>query len=280
MGATLKPSPRRPQAPAGPPRSGIGRHPLAICVLLATGGLAGFAAGAVTMSKQDELDRRTAEVAGLRISVATAAADLEDSREEARDLAASRDAFDAEVQRLDARVERLDARLKRLLAKAEVPAFAGETPKDARTADVVKRLRWRVRTSTRVSTEKPGTVIEQTPAAGQTLQRGKTLELVLAKPAPPKPPEWVTIRTLRGDASTNSGAFTIPEGATARLEYRLPDQGRNEIRMYRAPRVLVDRVLEATGPQTGVTRIYRSGTFHLDVTGAYTIRVQVYKRPE
>jgi len=38
-------------------------------------------------------------------------------------------------------------------------------------------------------------------------------------------------------------------------------------------------LLNEIGPQNGTTRLYDSGHFFLDVTGAYTINVQIFKRP-
>jgi hypothetical protein len=106
-----------------------------------------------------------------------------------------------------------------------------------------------------------------------------SVTLTFAENAPPKPKQWVTIKTLSGASSTKSDEFTIPEGATARLVYDLPQDGNNAITLYQAPDEYVDLLLNEIGPQSGSTRVYQSGTYYLDVMGAYTINVQVFKRP-
>jgi hypothetical protein len=86
-------------------------------------------------------------------------------------------------------------------------------------------------------------------------------------------------RRPRGASSTKTPEFTVPSGAKARLVYSMPEDGDNAITLYQAPDEYVDLLLNDIGPQSGSTRLYRPGTFYLDVMGAYTINVQVFKRP-
>ena len=59
----------------------------------------------------------------------------------------------------------------------------------------------------------------------------------------------------------------------------MPQDGNNAITLYQRPKEYVDLLLNEIGPQQGTTRLYEPGTFYLDVSGAYTIQVQVFKRP-
>jgi hypothetical protein len=102
---------------------------------------------------------------------------------------------------------------------------------------------------------------------------------VVAKKAPPKPPQWVTIQTLSGASSTKSDEFSVPSGYKVRLVYSMPEDGNNVITLYRTPHEYVDLVLNEIGPQSGSTRLYQRGRFYLDVVGSYTIQIQVFKRP-
>ena len=79
----------------------------------------------------------------------------------------------------------------------------------------------------------------------------------MAKKAPPKPKQWTTIQTLTGADSTKTNEFRIPSGFKARLLYDMPQDTNNAITLCRPPH----------------------GTFYLDVSGSYTIQVQLFKRP-
>jgi hypothetical protein len=103
--------------------------------------------------------------------------------------------------------------------------------------------------------------------------------LTVARKPPPKPPEWVTIATLQGASSTKTDEFTVPRGLKARLQYSMPQDSNNAIILYKAPKEYIDLLLNEIGPQQGSTRLYEPGRYYLDVTGAYTIQVQVFKRP-
>jgi hypothetical protein len=164
-------------------------------------------------------------------------------------------------------------------AKGEVPALTGMDIDDARSDDAVSSYNWRVRTVRQISTRRPGTVIAQSPHEGTTLKASRSITLTVAKKAPPKPKQWVTIKTLSGASSTKTPEFTIPSGARARLTYSMPEDGNNAIELYKAPDEYEDLLLNEIGPQSGTTRLYQTGTFYLDVSGAYTINVQVFKRP-
>jgi hypothetical protein len=170
-----------------------------------------------------------------------------------------------------------------LSAKGEVPALTGMDVDDARADDAVSSYNWRVHTVRKISARTPGTVLAQSPAEGTTLKAGRSITLTVAKKAPPKPKQWVTVKTLSGASSTKTPEFTIPSGSKARLTYAMPEDGNNIIDLYRASSsgddLPEDLLLNEIGPQNGTTRLYDSGTFYLDVTGAYTINVQVFKRP-
>ncbi len=90
----------------------------------------------------------------------------------------------------------------------------------------------------------------------------------------------MTITTLSGDSSTKTEEFTIPAGTKARLNYSMPQDTNNAITLYQAPNEYIDLLLNEIGPKTGSTRLYQTGTFYLDVSGAFTIDIQVFKRPE
>lgn len=174
---------------------------------------------------------------------------------------------------------RLEDQVTTLSAKGEVPGLTGMDIDDARGDETVGTFNWRVHTVSRVSGQAPGTVIAQSPAEGTTLKSGRSITLTVAKKAPPKPKQWVTIKTLQGASATKTPEFHIPSGAKARLVYDMPEDSNNAITLYQAPDEYVDLLLNEIGPQSGSTRIYQSGTYYLDVTGAYTISVQVFKRP-
>jgi outer membrane murein-binding lipoprotein Lpp len=175
----------------------------------------------------------------------------------------------------------LKDRISTLSAKGEVPALTGMSIDDASNDSAVDAYNWRVRTVRQISSRAPGTVIGQSPREGTTLKSGRSISLTVAKKAPPKPKQWVTIKTFQGASSTKTPEFTIPSGAKARLTYSMPQDSNNIIELYRTSDSDLpdDLLLNEIGPQTGTTRLYDTGRFFLDVTGAYTINVQVFKRP-
>jgi len=170
--------------------------------------------------------------------------------------------------------------VKQLTAKAGLPDFTGDTAGAAEDRDVVSSLDWTIRTVTRETTSaSAGTVLSQKPRAGEVLKSGRSITLTVAKKPPPKPPEWVTTATLQGASSTKTDEFTVPRGAKARLVYSMPQDSNNAITLYKAPKEYIDLLLNEIGPQEGTTRLYEPGRFYLDVSGAYTIQVQIFKRP-
>jgi hypothetical protein len=102
--------------------------------------------------------------------------------------------------------------------------------------------------------EPPTEVSASTPESqreGTTLKAGRSITLIVAKKAPPKPMQWVTIKTFQGASSTKTPEFTIPDGAKARLLYNLPQDGNNAITLYSPPDEYVDLMLNEIGPQSG-----------------------------
>jgi hypothetical protein len=122
-------------------------------------------------------------------------------------------------------------------------------------------------------------VIAQSPREGKVLKAGRSITLVVARKAPPKPKQWITIKTLTGDSATKTDEFRVPSGYKARLKYSMPQDSNNAITLYKAPNEYEDLLLNEIGPQSGTTRLYQKGTFYLDVMGAFDIQVQVFKRP-
>jgi hypothetical protein len=263
-------APDYPPTPA-PPRRGklfswVSRKPrAAFFATLGASLFVGIAIGASGGVEQETLDQANARADRAATQVASLRSDLKRTQ----DLAT----------KAQSRGDGLAAQVKRLSAQGEVPSLAGMDIDDARSQDAINSYNWRVRTVRRISTQSPGTVIAQSPAEGKVLKSGRSITLTVAEKAPPKPKQWVTIKTLSGASSTKSDEFTIPEGATARLVYDMPQDGNNAITLYQAPDEYVDLLLNEIGPQSGSTRVYQSGTYYLDVMGAYTINVQVFKRP-
>lgn len=224
-------------------------------------------------SDQASADKAKSDASAMRTQLASTRADLNDAR--ARNVALTRDVNSAKERAATA-----ETAVKKLTAKAEVPDLTGGDVGAARANDTVDQLGWKIRTVRRVSASAdPGTVIAQSPKEGAPLKAGRSVTLVVARKPPPKPKQWVTVKTLTGASSTKTEEFHIPSGAKARLSYSMPEDGNNAIILYRAPKEYIDLVLNEIGPQHGTTRLYEPGTFYLDVTGSYTIDVQVFKRP-
>jgi hypothetical protein len=260
-----------PATPAGPPsRKGllgwIQRKPkLAAALALGLGLIAGAGIGAAGGVPQEQLDTQTARADRAESRVSAAEGDRDDLR--------------AQLADAESRVESLSEQVEALSAQGEMPSFVGDDIDDAQTDDAIDMYDWDVKTRRVISDEPAGTVIGQSPKEGRTLKAGRSVTLTVAKKARPKPKRWVTIKTLSGGGATKTPEFTIPSGAKARLLYNMPDDSNNAIELYQAPSEYVDLMLNEIGPQSGSTRLYDSGTFYLDVTGAYTISVQVFKRP-
>jgi len=228
------------------------------------------AAGGVSQSQLDDAKAKAGDAERKLAQVSRERDELQADREELQgDLASATD-----------RADTSEAAIKKLTAKADVPDFTGDTVADARGNDRVDSLGWKIRTVTReTSSASPGTVLSQKPAEGRTLGSGRSITLTVAKKPPPKPKQWVTITTLQGDSSTKTEEFTVPRGAKARLVYSMPGDTNNAIILYKAPKEYIDLLLNEIGPQQGTTRLYEPGRFYLDVTGSYTIQIQVFKRP-
>jgi PASTA domain len=225
-------------------------------------------------------------LAGLGIGFAAGRSDAGGEREradsaEARlaDVSSERDGLRSRAETAERRAAILRQRVRKLSAKGDVPSFVGSQLADVESDQTVAAYNWKISTTEQISTQQPGTVLSQSPSEGTTLKAGRSIQLVIAKKAPPKPKQWITIQTLSGADSTKTNEFTIPSGAKARLLYDMPQDTNNAITLYRPPHEYVDLLLNEIGPQQGSTRLYERGTFYLDVTGSYTIQVQVFKRP-
>jgi hypothetical protein len=233
----------------------------------------GIGIGAAGGSDSASADKAKSDAAGLRKQLSDTHADLNEARAAATKLG-------GELDKANRRAATAQTAVKKLSAKAEVPDLTGNDVDSARANDTVSQLGWKIRTVRRVTTSADGgTVIAQSPKEGATLKAGRSVTLVVARKPPPKPKQWVTIKTLSGASSTKTEEFRVPSGAKARLSYAMPEDGNNAITLYKAPKEYIDLVLNEIGPQQGTTRLYEPGTFYLDVSGSYTIQVQVFKRP-
>jgi outer membrane murein-binding lipoprotein Lpp len=279
MSTAAPPSPSKtpdfPPPDLQPPRRGrlfawVARKPkTAFWVTLIAGVILGAMIGGSGGTDQSKLD-----AAATRATAAEGKAAKLQSQ-----LAAMTD----RAERAEGDNAQLKDRVTTLSAKGEMPDLTGMDYADARDDETVSTYHWRVRSRTVISGREPGTVLAQSPREGTTLKTGRSITLTVARKAPPKPKQWVTIKTLQGASSTKTPEFTIPSGAKARLQYSMPEDSNNIIELYKASDsgdgLPEDLLLNEIGPQSGTTRLYQSGTFYLDVTGAYTVSVQVFKRP-
>ena len=232
----------------------------------------GFGFGAASGSDQAAADKANTAASGARAQLASVRGELTKVKNE-------RDALAGRLASSQSRADTAEAAVKKLSAKAEVPDLTGMDYADARENNTVTQVGWKIRSTTRVSSRAPGTVIAQSPLEGKVLKAGRSITLVVARKAPPKPKQWVTVKTLTGDSDTKTDEFKVPSGHKARLKYSMPQDSNNAITLYKAPNEYEDLLLNEIGPQSGTTRLYQKGTFYLDVMGAFNIEVQVFKRP-
>lgn len=261
-----------PPAPRGRLFAWVSRKPKqAFWITLVASLLIGIAIGAGSGSGQADTDKGGSNADGHQLSQA---------RAELASVRRQRDALAKQLVASHTRADTAEAAVKKLSAKAEVPDLTGQGASSARSNELVDQLGWKLRTVRRITTAaEPGTVISQSPREGKVLKAGRSITLVVARKPPPKPKQWVTVKTLQGASSTKTEEFHVPSGLKARLRYSMPEDGNNAIVLYRAPKEYIDLVLNEIGPQQGSTRLYEPGTFYLDVTGSYTIEVQIFKRP-
>jgi hypothetical protein len=262
-----------------PPQRGrlfgwVSRKPKhAFWITLVVALLVGIAIGAGGASGQAEADKAKSDAARAQHQLGGVRAELGAVRSQ-------RDKLADQLSSSNSRAQTAQAAVKKLSAKAEVPDLTGQDASGARSNELVDQLGWKLRTVRRTTTATdPGTVISQSPREGKVLRAGRSITLVVARKPPPKPKQWVTVKTLQGASSTKTEEFHVPSGVKARLQYSMPEDSNNAIILYKAPKEYVDLVLNEIGPQQGSTRLYEPGTFYLDVTGSYTIQVQVFKRP-
>ena len=232
----------------------IRRRPrLAVWTAAGAAFLVGAGVGAAGAANQEEIDRLEEELARA-----------EQQRDQARDRAATAQ------ERLDAANERIGE----LTAQGEVPDFTGRTVDEAK--QLGEAYQWRFRTVRRPSDERPGTVIAQQPAEGRTLERGRSVTLVVAAP---RPKSWKTIFSLSGAGSKRSDEFEIPPGKV-RIRYSFSGNT-NAILYLKDPEdeLNSELLLNEIGNFSDTTRVYgHEGTRYLEVDGGtWNVEVQVYK---
>lgn len=245
----------------------------AFVVALLAGGAIGQS-GSVPKSDLDKASTRNAELE-REVGMASRRANYAETR-----IAELTKARNSAVRRAD----EAEAEAQRITARGEVPSFQGQTVDGARERSVLDDFDWRITQQSRVSGAEPGTVIAQRPRPGSTLNRGGTINLVVAKKAPPKPKQWVTIYSLTGTGSKRTGEFRIPGDKKVRVKYSYGGDS-NDTLQLKTPEEgddsFGDLIVNEIGPYTGTTRLYgKSGTYYLDVDGgSWNIEVQVFKRP-
>lgn len=259
-------------------RVGVRRRPVlwlsVTAVLMLLVGVGIGVGGSPSQSELDDVKQERADLAaanaGLRDKL-TAAEGRATEAEQARDEATKN-------------ADEALAEARRITARGRVPDLTGDDAAAARENTVVGDFDWDVKSSSRVASAEPGTVIAQSPRAGATLARGAKITVFVARKPPPKPKQWVTIYRISGAGSRRTGEFTIPEYAKVRVRYsyggddnstlqlKTPDEGDDSFG---------DLIVNEIGVYSGVSRLYgKSGTYYLDVSGgSWTIEVQVFKRP-
>jgi hypothetical protein len=222
----------------------------------------------------------TALVIGIAIGLVVAGGNSDEGADaQLARIETERDGLRARLRTAEGRVADLTERVKDLGAQGAVPSFVGKQIAEIEADRSVRLYRWRIRTRDRFSARTPGTVLRQLPPGGTTLRAGRSIALFVAKKAPLRPRRWVTIRTLTGAGVTRTREFTVAGGAGARLVYDMPQNAHNTIVLYRVGQAVGNLLLNVIGPRHGVTRLHEPGRFYLEVTGRYTIRVQVLRRP-
>ncbi|WP_354699027.1 hypothetical protein DSM112329_04728 [Paraconexibacter sp. AEG42_29] len=277
--ATSVPPPSGPEAGGGGGFRGlVRRRPVAWLVGTAIVALiVGAAAGQADTAPRADLDEAKQANVRLTSANATLKQDVEDARARNATLEEARDKATREA-------DNALAEARRITARGTVPSLVSGDVDEARDNSVVGDFEWKIRQQSRISGATPGTVIAQRPRPGATLARGAGITVVVAKKAPPKPKQWVTIYSLSGGGSRRTGEFRIPEGEKVRVRYsyggdtndtlqlKSPDEGDDSFG---------DLIVNEIGPYSGVSRLYgKSGTYYLDVMGgSWDIAVQVFKRP-
>lgn len=145
-------------------------------------------------------------------------AEAEAGASQLADVTRERDELKAKVNDAEDRASTAEEAVEKLSAKGEVPDFIGDNASAARDNDLVDQFGWKIRTVKRISsTRRAGTVIKQNPREGKVLKTGRSIMLTVARKPPPKPKQWVTIKTLQGDSAAKTEEFRVPRGTKARL---------------------------------------------------------------
>lgn len=229
--------------------------------------------GAVTSS--DSVSRSDYDKVETRLASSTA---------EVRDLRSEREASSRQVRTAREQVDSAKAVAARVTARGKVPSFEHQTVEEVRGSGTVGDFDWRVSTTRQVADAEPGTVIWQSPAAGAKLGREGSIHLRVAKRAPPKPRQWVSVASLSGTGAKRTGEFQIPSDEKVRVKYtyggdqndtlqlKQPDEGDDSFG---------DLIVNEIGSYSGTSRLYgKAGSYYLDVDGgSWSIDVQVFKRP-
>jgi PASTA domain len=198
---------------------------------------------------------------GTRDELRTTKAELADTRSELADTERARD--------------EAEARVKTLSAKGEVPDLTGGTVDEAESA--VAEFEWKIKTTSQPSEKDPGTVLSQSPEEGTILKTGRSIRLIVAKPAPK---QWQTIASFSGRGSKKTDEFTIPDGPKARIKYTFTGDTNAILSLepVGGPEYESETLLNEIGDYSDTTRVYESGRFYLEVQGgSWTIEVQVFK---
>jgi len=218
--------------------------------------IGGAIGGGIAADTQTQLDDTRADLTATR-------SDLSDAREASANLRSDR--------------ADLAAQLKRATAKAEVPSLTGGTVEDAQSKIEDLGTDWNVRARSQVSNEPEGTVVAQLPTEGTILRRGRSVTLLVAKPAPPS---WKTIYTVSGSGSKRTDTFTIPAGLKIRVQYSFSGDT-NAILSLNKPgdELEDDLLLNEIGDFSDTTRVYdKSGRYYFEIEGgSWNVSLQAFK---
>lgn len=111
-------------------------------------------------------------------------------------------------------LERSLASARREIQQQTVPSLAGLTEADAKTNVVANGFSFMIAGREPSTTAEPGSVVRQTPAAGQTLQTGKPVSVTIAL-APAKVPDVVGKSVVDATRVLQEAGYTVVVGAGA-----------------------------------------------------------------
>lgn len=157
------------------PRAGWGIAAVIAVVLVFTAA----AYGSETSQLNEDLARVNADIGRLRTEMSALELDLDDEK-------VAREAAEGETAEATAASEaaaRKSEELRRKLkARRSLPSFIGDMVKDVRAT--ASKYGWKLAETKLVSSEPPGTVLSQSPAAGMLMKLGAKVTITVAKKAP------------------------------------------------------------------------------------------------